>query len=291
MATPLQPSPLHCLSHSGNPLTRSTVMLQLGCYQGLLVSAMEVFPLSEQGKHSLRVKLELHYIFCAASNQCAWEQTKWLAQGHNRNQWHRLIQSFSKSLQSSRAPSSCPHGVGSSFIHLFGKQMAERMLLQTRVLEKSFLLDSKSQPQESIQISKSNKLLEAFPFNNKLSVQGETRHTQNQQRSHTCSIEKSRKKLSSTRQESPTVLRSEDTAVLASSRARQDWLNSLSVSRGIICESFQRRVICRHLIINFCRGEVSAEKHFSFCLLPACLVPHTSFSFIKMDGSIKIERK
>lgn len=101
----------------------------------------------------------------------------------------------------------------------------------------------------------------------------------------------SRKKLRSTRQERPTVQRSEHATVLTSSHARQDWFNSLSMSRGVICESFQQGVICRHLIINFCRGEVSTEKHFSFCLLPACLVPHTSFSFIKMDGSIKIERK
>lgn len=79
--------------------------------------------------------------------------------------------------------------------------------------------------------------------------------------------------------------------VLASSHMWQDGFNSLSVSRGVICENFQHGVICRHLITNFCRGEVSAEKHFSFCLLPACLVPHTSFSFIKMDGGIKIERK
>lgn len=103
-------------------------------------------------------KLELHYIFCAAPDQCTWEQTKWLAQGHYTNQWCSLIQSFSESLQSSRAPSSCPHRLASSFTHLFGKQTAERMLLQTRVLEKSFLLDPKSQPQESIRISKSNKL-------------------------------------------------------------------------------------------------------------------------------------
>lgn len=53
----------------------------------------------------------------------------------------------------SRCPSRCPCSLGSSFTHSFGEQTVERMLLQTRLLEKRFLLDAKSQPWESIQIS------------------------------------------------------------------------------------------------------------------------------------------
>ena len=153
-----------------------------------------------------------------------------------------LIQSFSGSLQSPTPPSCCPlrcpRGPGSSFTHLFGEQMAERILLQTRLLEKSFLLDPKSQPWELMRINKSNKLLEAFPSNKKLLGRGATRHTQKQHRSHTCPTEKSRKKLRRIRQERPTVRRSERATVLASSRARQDWFNSLSMSRVLFVRAF-----------------------------------------------------
>lgn len=63
------------------------------------------------------------------------------------------------------------------------------------------LLIYQHQPQESIQMNKSNKLLEDFPSNKKLLKMRGMQRTQNQHRNHMCFTEKGRNKLHSIRQE------------------------------------------------------------------------------------------
>lgn len=208
------------------------------------------------------------------------------------------IQSFNRYLQSPRPPACrplrCQCGLCSSFPCL-GNKWQRGCFCKLNSLQRVFFWMLRASTGRSVSPTSFQK-----PFLPRKSFQGGGRqdtHTKPTQKSlllhrkERQEIVLSRKKLYSPRQDRATVQRSEHGAVLASSRVRQHCLNSLSVSRAVICESFQWGASCRHLITDFCRGEVSAEKHFLFCLLPACLVPHTSFSFIKMDGSIKIERK
>jgi len=57
--------------------------------------------------------------------------------------------------------------------------------LQTKFLGKGFLLDPKTQCQESVRIGKSNKLSEAFPSNKKLSERkGNITYTKMTQKSY-----------------------------------------------------------------------------------------------------------